>query len=441
METLPVQISRRLARIPDLRWNIAVLGSDIALFGLGMNISSSITIMPLFAYHLTNENWVVSLIPALRALGVYVPPIFVAGLVEQRHRSLPIVRDFTLYERIPFLLMAALAVLLPHGHDTLVLIGFLALVTVQALGSGLSFAPWLDFIARSIPESVRGRFLGGSVGIGNGTGALGTVLAAALIANLPWPWSFAACYTITFVILMLSFIMLITGRETPRASEHVQQRPTGGWYRRAAIRARVMGQVLRSDGAFRRLLFANALIGLSSLSMGLLAVAALRQAHMTDVAVGLEGTVLVVATIVGSFFWGWLGDRAGHRMVLAWGSLCGVISMVFAVLAHSALLMTPAFFFFGISFAAIGLAQLTYVVEFGTPERRPTYISLSLAFFAPFAGLAPVLGGIIADRFGYPPAFLLALALSVAATAAYFWWVRDPETAMQPETIVASAME
>ncbi len=437
-----MHISRpRLAGISDLRWNITVLGSDIALFNLGMNISSTITIMPLFVSHLTNANWVVSLIPALRALAINVPPLFVAGFVEQRARAMPIMRGFTLFERIPFVLMAALAILLPRGQDTLLLIGFLTLVTVQALGTGLTFAPWLDFIARAIPEDLRGRFLGGAVGIGNGAGALGAVAAAALIANLPWPWSFAACYALTFVALAFSFVMLIMGRETPRAAEHVQQRAMGAWQARTVARARVMGQVLRSDGAFRRLLFANALIGLSSLSMGLLAVAALRQAHMSDAGVGLEGTVLVIATIVGSFFWGWLGDRSGHRMVLGWGSLCGVISMIFAMLAHSALLMTPAFFFFGMVFSAINLAQLTYVVEFGPPERRPTYISLSLAMFAPFAGIAPVLGGIIADRFGYPPAFLLALALSAAAMAAYFWWVRDPEGVPQLEAAVASAMK
>ncbi len=147
---------------------------------------------------------------------------------------------------------------------------------------------------------------------------------------------------------------------------------------------------------------------------------------MSDAAVGLETTALLGATTIGGFFWGWLGDHAGHRMALTWGAACGAAAMLLELFATNAALVTGAFLLFGLSTSAIQLAQLSFVVEFGPPERRPTYIGLAFLLYTPLAVLGPVLGGIIADRWGYAPAFLLAAVVGLAATCAFGLWVRDP---------------
>ena len=72
-----------------MRWNFLVLGGDIAFFSLGLSITSAYTVLPLFVHHLTPENLAVALIPAIRALGVYGPQLFVAPFVERRSRMLP----------------------------------------------------------------------------------------------------------------------------------------------------------------------------------------------------------------------------------------------------------------------------------------------------------------------------------------------------------------
>src|SRR5262249_61685611 len=71
----------RPARPAHTRWNFTVLGADIAFFSLGLAISSAYTILPLFVHHLTANNEAVALIPAMRALGTYVPPLLVAAPV------------------------------------------------------------------------------------------------------------------------------------------------------------------------------------------------------------------------------------------------------------------------------------------------------------------------------------------------------------------------
>ena len=413
-----------MATLPDGRWNIGVMGLDIAFFTLGLNISSSYTILPLFAAHLTHENALIALIPALRTVGIFGPPLLVAGLVERRTRVKPLMLWTTLLERIPFLLLAVAAVLLSRGHDGPLLILFFILVFTQALGGGLTFPAWLDLIARAIPNQVRGRFLGSSTGIGNILGTGGAALAAAIIVGLMWPVNYALCFILSFVAVTISFGLLASVREPARLT--VTQVATGTVLARGGVWLRSMGTVVRGDPLFQPYLVATAFSGLAMLGSGLLAVAALKQAHLSEQIVAFEATVLIIASTVANFFWGWFGDRFGHRLVLVWGSGCVAIAMLLELVARDVSVVTLAFFLFGFGLAAIQLAQLSFVVDFGTPERRPTYIGLSFLVYTPFAALAPVLGGAIADRWGYTPTFALSAVIGLGAAFAFWRWVRDP---------------
>jgi MFS family permease len=66
------------------------------------------------------------------------------------------------------------------------------------------------------------------------------------------------------------------------------------------------------------------------------------------------------------------------------------------------------------------------VLEFSTPQKRPTYIALTNTFKAPFVGLSPLLGGIIADKLSFPFAFLItAIILSLGCLLLKFL-VQEP---------------
>nr|MBA3826948.1 hypothetical protein [Ktedonobacterales bacterium] len=311
-------LHHRLTGLPDGRWNILVMGLDIAFFTVGLNISSSYAILPLFAAHLTHQNSLIALIPALRTIGIFGPPLLVAGIVERRTRVKPFMLWTTLFERIPFLLLAVAALLLARGQDGALLVLFFILVFTQALGSGLTFPSWLDLIARAIPNHVRGRFLGNSTGIGNILGTGGAALAAAIIVGLAWPVNYALCFILSFVAVTISFGLLASVREPERLA--VQTPNTGTALMRGGLWVRSMGAVVRGDPLFQPYLIATAFSGLAMLGSGLLAVAALKQAHLSEQVVAFEATVLIIASTAANFFWGWFGDRFGHRLVLVWGS-------------------------------------------------------------------------------------------------------------------------
>ncbi len=409
-----------------MRWNFLVFGADIAFFSLGLSISSAYTVLPLFVHHLTADNTLVALIPAVRMLGQLVPQLFVASTVERRSRALPLILRWTILERVPFLLLGLGALLLVHVSPGLLLVLLFSMVLLANTGSGLCFPPWLDMISRSVPMSWIGRFFGFWTGVGGVLGIGGAAIAAALLANVAFPLNFALCFLLTFAAYIVSYVLLTLGREPARTNVRERAEETEAPIQQLRAQAGEIRHLLRTDNGLQRLIASNALQGIATMAGALFAVAAIKRGGLTDAQVGVESTVLFVATTAGNFLWGALGDARGHKSVLLWGSACAGLAAFVALGAHGFAAYAAVFLLLGLNVAAINLAGLTFIAEYGPERKRPTYIALSAVSYAPFAVGAPILGGWIADTFGYPPVFVIAMIAGFAAALGFWLWVPDP---------------
>lgn len=409
-----------------MRWNFLVLGGDIAFFSLGLSITSAYTVLPLFVHHLTPENLAVALIPAIRALGVYGPQLFVAPFVERRSRMLPFILRATVLERVPYLVLALAALWLAPSNPGLLLVLFFAMIFLALGGGGLCYPAWLDMVARSVPGGWLGRFFGFWTGLGGVLGIGGAAIAAALIAQVAWPLNFALCFLLTFAALVISFTLLALGREPARTavaqSTKSDATPRAGFKQQAGD----ILALLRGDSGLRRLIVSNALLGTSTMAAGLFAVAALRQGGLSDADVGVQSTVLFVASTAGYFLLGALGDRKGHKAVLMWGGICMGAAALLALVAYGFLAYAVVFLLLGLYLAAYGIAGFTFITEYGPEARRPTYIALASVAYAPFAVGAPLFAGWLADLWGYGPVFVLSGVAGLAAALAFRFWVPDP---------------
>ncbi|HLZ22851.1 MAG TPA: MFS transporter [Ktedonobacterales bacterium] len=421
------------ARVTHTRWNFTVFGADITFFSLGLSISSVYTVIPLFVHHLTSNNEAVALIPAVRAAGLYVPTLLVASLVERQRHALPFILRVTILERVPYLLLALGALWLAGGNPGLLLLFLILMMFLATFGSGLTYPAWLDMIARTIPGNWIGRFFGFWTGLGGFFGIGGAAVAAALLGHFAFPLNFALCFLLTFGMFVISFVLLALGREPPRtmrrelvALDAAEREYGGGAGLRVELRA--TWALLRGDRGLLRLIGSNALMGIATMASALFAVAALRRGGLTDADVGVENTVLVVAMTGGYFLWGILGDRFGHRTILVFGSLCAALSAGVALWAHGFWAYALVFLLLGFNLAATSLAGFTFITEFGPAARRPTYIALAAVAYAPFAVGAPILGGFLADAWGYVPVFIISAVAGLAAMLAFQLLVPDPRS-------------
>ena len=75
------------------------------------------------------------------------------------------------------------------------------------------------------------------------------------------------------------------------------------------------------------------------------------------------------------------------------------------------------------------LAGFTLITQFGPEVRRPTYVALASVAYAPFAIGAPLVGGALANAWGYRPVFIVTALVAALAALAFQFWVPDPARA------------
>jgi MFS family permease len=321
---------------------------------------------------------------------------------------------------VPYLLLALGALWLADGHPDVLLALIFVMIFLALLGGGLTYPAWLDMIARSIPRTWLGRFMGFWTGAGGVLGVAGAAVAAALLAGVAWPLNFALCFGLTFAALAVSFVLLSLGREPARAAQDARQT------RGLRHQLRDIVALVREDDALRRFLIANALVGTATMAGALYAVSALRIGGLGDAEIGVESTIFFVAMTGGNFLWGTIGDRFGHRAVLLWGTLCAALAAVQGLTAHGFVAYAGIFLALGLSVSGVQLAGFTLITEFGPEERRPTYVALASVAYAPFVIGAPILGGFLANAWGYAPVFVFTIVTAVAGALMLRFWVPDP---------------
>src|SRR3990172_3228605 len=97
-----------------LRYNVTVNLMDGGFFGLAIGFGSFGTILPLFVASMTDSATLIGLVPAIHAAGWLLPQLFTANFTARLRRYKRTVLMLTTHERLPFLGLAIVALLLPR---------------------------------------------------------------------------------------------------------------------------------------------------------------------------------------------------------------------------------------------------------------------------------------------------------------------------------------
>jgi MFS family permease len=386
---------------------------------MALSFASQSTVLPAYAVHLGAPNLVIGAIPAVMATGWLLPALFAAGHTEALPRRLPFVMRYTVWERAPFLVLAATAFLVAErapGVAVAVMLG--SLLTITLVG-GVLMPAWMDVVGRTIPTHLRGRFFGLWSSVGSVGGLAGSVLTGYVLSAVRAPLSFGVCFVVGAVLMALSYAALGLTRE-PLVSRPASRTSVGGYLKRVPA-------ILRRDTNFSWFLAARALAVLGAMASGFYTVHALRAHGATGWHVGLFTAVLYAGQIAGNAAFGWLADRAGHRLVMVAGAaaMAAANGVAFTVTTLGAYAVT--FALVGLNQAAANVSNQNVLLEFApTSDERPTYIGLGNTFVAPVALAAPVGAGLVADAWGLGLVFVLAGCTGAAAAALLLVHVRDP---------------
>ncbi len=403
----------------DFRWNFSVNVLDGAFFWFGASFAASTTILPLYVSHLTDSRVLIGLISAITGAGWYLPQLltanYVARLPVKKHM---VIRVGLFTERLPFLVMAASALLFAAPSPRAALALFFCTLAWHTIGAGIVAIAWQDMIAKIIPVHYRGRLLGLANSAGSAAGVAGAALAAGILARYAFPVNFGICFSLTFLFIMASWFALALTREPPSPPQ-----PTNvslGSYLRG------LPDVLRQDRHFAVYLLSRVLAIFAKMGIGFVTVYAVQRWRLADAQAGFYTTMLLAGETIANLVGGMAADRLGHKSVLEVSLALLAMCMLLAVLAPSPVWMYPVFVGIGGVIALDILCGISLPMEFARPEQRPTYMGLANTIPGLFAAVSPMIGGWLAAQTNYTTLFLVSAVLSVGAWAMLRWLVLEP---------------
>ncbi|HEV8636539.1 MAG TPA: MFS transporter [Chloroflexota bacterium] len=406
------------------------LAADLATFHLGMAFASQNTVIPAFAERLGAPNLVIGAVPALMTVGWTLPAIFAANHTQGLARKLPFILKWTILERVSYPLLGVAAIWLAPRSPEATLALLLGLLLLMTVIGGLLMPAWLDLIGRVVPTTARGRFFAFANGGGALLGLSGAAGVGLLLDRYPFPLGYGLCFLAGTACLAVSYLFLALVREPPGGASG-QRLPQLAYMRR-------LPGLIRSNRNLPRFLTARALSVVGHMANGFFTVYALKELGAGDAAVGAFTALMLAAQTAGAFAFGWLADRRGHVLVLTLGAAASALAALAGLAARDVLTLYPVFVLAGLGLAAIQVSGMAVGMELGPDEERPTYVAINNSWVAPYALVAPLAGGLMADRLGYGALFATAAAFSALAAGVFALAVRDPRRLPSPEPVRGS---
>ncbi|HEY3477061.1 MAG TPA: MFS transporter [Anaerolineales bacterium] len=414
-----------------LRHNVIVNLLDGGFFGLGIGFVSFGTVLPLFVASMTDSATLIGLVPAIHASGWLLPQLFTAGYTARLRRYKRTVLLTTIHERLPFLGLALVALLLPTiGTQAALILTFLFL-SWQGLGGGFTANSWTSLISKIIPSESRGTFFGIQGAVANLFISAAAIGAGYLLDAYNYPSNFIACFLLAGLFLTFSWIFLALTREPADYDKVVEENPSPFW--QGALR------ILRRDKNFNWFLIARLVSQFATMGSAFYIVYALRRFHMDEVTAGYLTATLTVAQTVANAGMGWLGDRVGHRFMLIIGATSAILSASLAWFAPSLGWFFLIFALTGFTNVSIWMNGMTMTVDFSDERERPFYIGLAQTLTAPATIIAPLIGGWIADTQGFVSTFGWSTLLSIAMLGILVFLVKEPRKSTRstnPQSVV-----
>ena len=382
-----------------VRRNIVALTVDVAFFMLGFACMDPTTVMPQFLKELGASPQLIGLISGLRLLVLFAPQPYVAHRIHGRRRVKPFLVTACAVGRLPMFVLFLLVWLYGDNHQ--LVLWLFVLFNLLFVGSdAFSLVPWTEIIGKSIPATIRGRFLGAMQTVSS-LAALGAPLLVSTILNmrsLTFPRNYAVLILLMATGLLLSMLMLLLIKEPDTPPQENEGRSFWEHLRRIPT-------LWRDDPALRWILTTQFLLAGGGVASSFYVLYARERFGLPESYVAVYLTAQTVGAVVTGPLWGWMADQLGAVRALR-------IVVSLAVVPPLAALVVPVAWGLVLVFACLGALGWTLwnaftnaILSVAPPAERPTYIALQQFMNLP-ATITPFIGGVIVATAGYPAAFI-----------------------------------
>jgi len=410
--------------------------ADGGVYTIGMALVPAETVLPGFVSECASripwlagyKNTLVGLLALIIAACFMMPQqLWAAKLCEGRLHLKKLLIVVAVLERLPWFFMGMMAALVAGARPLVALGLFFVIMFSYHFILGIVSPIWQEVVAKVTPLQKRGILFGVRESLGGACGFLTLLAVNSIVAKIEFPNSYTVLFFGAFILVLISAVPLFFLKEAPYTTER-RERPMRDYLKDVR-------DILRTDKAFQKYFYCRAVLSLAGVACApLFAVRAIE-------VLGAEATlslmvrmtiVIILARTVISVFIGQMGDWFGYRVIMVLAALAAGFSIIAALVASSQLGFYAAYTLSTFSALAFWLGHSNYILELAPLEKRPSYISLDNMAGLPFVA-APIIGGILADRFGYSLPFILGAVLAIAAAALFFIIAVEPRKAAPVE--------
>lgn len=373
-----------------------------------MGFASFSTILPLFVAQLTNSPILIGLIPAIHSMGWQLPQLLTARKVSRLSKLRPHVLVMTIQERAPFLGLAIVSFFLARLNPTLALVLIFGLLIWQGLGAGMTANGWQNLISKVIPSENRGIFFGIQSAAANLLSSAGAVIAGVLLARSSGSSGFTICFLITISMFAISWVFLSLTREPITEKIESDQPLVPLWDN--------VRQILKKDKPFLGFIISRMIYQVGTMGSAFYIIYWVKKISIINVEVaGVLTGVLMITSVIAAPIMGWLADHWDHKSVFVLGAIAAALSAIIAWLGPTPTWAYAVMILSGIASTVFWSVGMTYTLDFGDDQSRPTYVGIVNTLGAPVAVLAPFLGGLLAE-IDYRITFVVSAVAAIATT-------------------------
>jgi MFS family permease len=265
---------------------------------------------------------------------------------------------------------------------------------------------------------MRGTFYGFQAAGANLLASIGAVLAGVILSRLQAPFDFSTCFFIASALYVVSWFFLNGTREPVRPVRHDEESAIPVW--------KDVLRILKIDSQFRSFIISRIISQFGMMAFAFYTVYAVKFLKMDTISIGVMTSILMITQVVANPLLGRIADKWSRKWILVLGGIAAVLSALLALVIRNTALFSLVFILNGIANTCFWTIGLAISLEFGDEGNRPTYVGMSNTLIAPATILAPALGGLLADSFGYPVTFVVSAILGGVSVAALAILVRDP---------------
>lgn len=390
----------------NYRWNFIALVLDTSIYSFSIATLSQDTIVPYFVNQLTDQKWVIGMVPAIFYLGYFLPQLVGAYLVNGKSR-----RKWTLFkvavtERIGILIIALVAQMYGWLDAKATLVLFLAAYLIFSVTNGMMIPGYSDFISKNIIRD-RGLFFGFFNGISGLVGFGASLVIRSLLDSHSFPTNIRMAFWIGLSVSAVSPLIIASFKETPFPVEQPVE-PLGHF-----IRA-IPGKI-RNTPAFIKFIIPRAVFGLTVMGNAFYALYALQLFPLSAGSLAVFMMIILLTQSAIGFLWGWIGDHYGYKIVYIISSVMMAGVGLLALIGARPWIFYLIAFSIGGQYAAIGICDSNMIFEIAPPEETSRFIGISNTLVSPIMVLAPLIGGLLIDIFSHTVLFSAVIVIGIVS--------------------------